>query len=88
MMKFGLSPITDTIYYGQVNEKRPNEWVGNKKKDVTDEVIAVVYQWFMSKFEHSEDEPLVEYSITFPSTDYELVMRRKNPKKTESNDCG
>ena len=81
MMKFGLSPLTDTIYYGQVNEKRPNEWVGNKKKDVTNEAIAVVFQWFMSKIEYSEDEPLEEYSITFPSTDYELVMRRKKPKQ-------
>ena len=81
MMKFGLSPLTDTIYYGQVNEKRPNEWAGNKKKDVTNEAIAVVFQWFMSKIEYSEDEPLEEYSITFPSTDYELVMRRKKPKQ-------
>ena len=77
MMKFGLSPLTDTIYSGQVNEKRPNEWVGNKKKDVTNEAIGVVFQWFMSKIEYSEDKPLKEYSITFPSTDYELVMRRK-----------
>ena len=81
MMKFGLSPLTDTIYYGQVNEKRSNEWVGNKKKDVTNEAIGVVFQWFMSKIEYSEDKPLKEYSITFPSTDYELVMRRKKPKQ-------
>ena len=85
MMKFGISPLTDTIYYGQVNEKKPNEWVGNKKKDVTDEVIAVVYQWFMSKIEYSEDKPLKEYGITFPSTDYELVMRRKNPQAEQGD---
>ena len=78
MMKFGLSPLTDTIYYGQVNEKRANEWVGNKKKDVTNEAIGVVFQWFMSKIEYSEDEQLEEYAITFPSTDYELVMRKKS----------
>ena len=78
MMKFGLSPLTDTIYYGQVNEKRNNEWVGNKKKDVTNEAIGVVFQWFMSKIEYSEDESLEEYAITFPSTDYELVMRKKS----------
>lgn len=35
------------------------------------------YELFMSKIEYSEDKPLKEYSITFPSTDYELVMRRK-----------
>ena len=29
----------------------------------------------------TEDKPLEEYSITFPSTDYELVMRRKKPKQ-------
>ena len=62
MMKFGLNPLTDTIYYGQVNEKRPNEWVGNKKKDVTNEAIGVVFQWFMSKIEYSEDEQLEEYA--------------------------
>ena len=78
MMKFGLSPLTDTIYYGQVNEKRPNEWARNKKKDVTNEAIGVVFQWFMSKIEYSEDEQLEEYAITFPSTDYELVMRKKS----------
>ena len=44
---------------------------------MTNEAIAVVYQWFMSKIEYSEDKPLEEYAITFPSTDYELVMRRK-----------
>ena len=38
MMKFGLSPLTDTIYYGQVNEKRPNEWVGNKRVSVNCEL--------------------------------------------------
>ena len=81
MMKFGLSTLTDTIYYGQVNEKRTKELAGNKKKDVKNEAIGVVFQWFMSKIEYSEDEPLEEYSITFPSTDYELVMRRKKPKQ-------
>ena len=30
---------------------------------------------------YSEDNPLEEYSITLPSTDYELVMRRKKPKQ-------
>ena len=37
-----------------------------------------LFQWFMSKIEYSEDESLEEYAITFPSTDYELVMRKKS----------
>ena len=49
MMKFGLSPLTDTIYYGQVNEKRPNEWVGNKKKDVTNEAIGGYFSGLCQK---------------------------------------
>ena len=43
-----------------------------KKEDVTDDVIRAAFEWFMGNMEGNE-----EYSITFPSTEYELVMRKK-----------
>ena len=70
---FGVSPITNTIYYGtQDTEKKM--WVGTKE-DVTDDVIRAVYEWFMGNMEGKQ-----EYSITFPSTEFELVMRKKEQK--------
>lgn len=71
---FGVSPITNTIYYGTQNTEE-HKWVGNKI-DVTNGAIAAVYEWFMGNMEDSEGEK-EEYSITYPSTEFELVMRRK-----------
>ena len=68
---FGVSPITNTIYYGTQDPKK-HMWTG-KKEDVTDGAIAAVYEWFMGNMDGHE-----EYSITYPSTEFELVMRRKN----------
>lgn len=68
---FGVSPLTNTIFYGTQDTEK-HMWVG-KKEDVTDDVIASVYEWFMGNMEGK-----AEYSITYPSTDFELVMRRKN----------
>lgn len=67
---FGVNPLTNTIYYGTQNKEK-NMFTGNKE-DVTDDVIRAVYQWFMGNMDGNE-----EYSITYPSTDFELVMRRK-----------
>lgn len=50
-------------------------WVGDKT-DVTNDVIAAVYEWFMGKME-DEHGKRTEYRITYPDTDYELVMRKK-----------
>lgn len=74
---FGVSPITNTIYYGTQNKEK-HMWTGNKE-DVTDEAIAAVYEWFMGNMEDSEGEKS-EYSITYPNTEFELVMRRKESK--------
>lgn len=68
---FGVSPLTNTIFYGKQNKEK-NMFTG-EKKDVTDDVIAAVFQWFIGNMEGNE-----EYSITYPSTDFELVMRRTN----------
>lgn len=67
---FGVSPITNTIYYGTQNKEK-NMFTGNKE-DVTDDAIGAVYAWFMGNMEGNE-----EYSITYPNTDFELVMRRR-----------
>ena len=69
---FGVSPITNTIYYGTQDTEK-HKWIGNKI-EVTNDVIAAVYEWFMGNMEDGQKE---EYSITYPSTEFELVMRRK-----------
>ena len=71
---FGVSPITNTIYYG-TQDPAKHMWTG-KKEDVTNGAIAAVYEWFMGNMDGHE-----EYSITFPSTEFELVMRRKSVEK-------
>ena len=40
---FGVSPITNTIYYGTQDTEK-HMWVG-QKIDVTDDAIAAVYEW-------------------------------------------
>lgn len=68
--EFGVSPITNIIYYGTQNPEK-QMWSG-KKEDVTDRAIAAVFEWFIGNMDGNE-----EYSITYPSTEFELVMRRK-----------
>ena len=46
-------------------------WTG-KKEDVTDGAIKAVFEWFMGNMDGNE-----EYSITYPSTEFKLVMKRK-----------
>lgn len=70
---FGVSPITNTIYYGTQNPEK-QMWTG-KKEDVTNEAIAAVFEWFIGNMDGNE-----EYSITYPSAGFELVMRRKVDK--------
>lgn len=71
---FGVSPITNTIFYGTQDTEK-HMWIG-QKTDVTDDVIAAVYEWFMGNMEDSEGKK-EEYQITYPDTGFELVMRRK-----------
>lgn len=70
---FGVSPLTNTIYYGTQNPEK-QMWAG-KKDDVTNEVIAAVFEWFIGNMDGNE-----EYSITYPGTEFDLVMRRKVDK--------
>lgn len=71
---FGVSPITNKIFYGKQDTEK-QMWVGDKT-DVTNDVIAAVYEWFMGNME-DEHGKRTEYRITYPDTDYELVMRKK-----------
>ena len=76
---FGVGPLTNTIYYGTINKEK--HMFTGKKEDVTDDVIRAAFEWFMGNMEENE-----EYSITFPSTEFELVMRRKQVgKQNERN---
>lgn len=69
--KMGVSPITNTIYYGNVNEEK-GLWVG-EKKDVTDMAIAAVFEWFLNQMDGKE-----EFIITYPNVPgMKLKMVRK-----------
>ena len=67
---FGVSPITNTIYYGTQNKEK--HMFTGAKEDVTNDVIGAVFEWFIGNMDGNE-----EYSITYPGTGFELVMRRK-----------
>lgn len=69
----GVSPITNRIYYGTQDTEK-HMWVG-QKTDITESAIASVFEWFMENMAGKEEYE--EYSITYPETEFELVMRRK-----------
>lgn len=68
---FGINPITNTIFYGTQDVDK-HMWIGDKT-DVTDDVIDAVFAWFVGKMDGKK-----EYQITYPSAEFELVMRRKS----------
>ena len=67
----GVNPITNTIYYGTQDTEK-HMWVGNKT-DVTDRAIAAVFEWLIGNF----DDSMEEFTITYPNSEYEMVIRRK-----------
>ena len=67
---FGIIPIINTIYYGTQDTEK-HMWTG-KKEDVTDGAIRAVFEWFIGNMDGNE-----EYSIAYPSSEFELVMRKK-----------
>lgn len=75
----GVSPITNRIYYGMQDTDK-HMWVG-QKTDITESAIASVFEWFMGNMEGKQ-----EYSITYPNTGFELVMRRKQLQLKESEE--
>lgn len=66
----GVSPLTNRIYYGTQDVEK-HMWIG-QKTDITESAIASVFEWFMANMEGKQ-----EYSIAYPNTGFELVMRRK-----------
>lgn len=75
--KMGVSPITNTIYYGNVNKEK-GLWVG-EKKDVTDMAIASVFEWFMNQMDGKE-----AFEISYPDvTGFKLKMVRNGRKKND-----
>lgn len=71
----GVSPITNTIYYGNANEEK-GLWVG-EKKDVTDMAIASVFEWFLNQMDGKE-----EFIITYPNVPgMKLKMVREEMEK-------
>ena len=69
--KMGVSPITNTIYYGNINEEK-GLWVG-EKKDVTNMAIAAVFEWFLNQMDGKE-----EFIIAYPNVpDMKLKMVRE-----------
>lgn len=73
--KMGVSHITNTIYYGNVNEEK-GLWVG-EKKDVTDMAIASVFEWFMNQMDGKE-----EFVISYPNVPwFKMKMVREEMKK-------
>ena len=71
----GVSPITDTIYYGTVKN---DMWQG-EREDVTDMAIKAVFEWFMYQME--KECPDGAYQIRFPNTPYVLEMRKEQLKE-------
>ena len=70
---FGVSAVTNTIYYGTVNKEK--RMFTGKKEDVTDGAIRAVFEWFTGNMKGNS-----EYSVTLPSSDFVLVMRYKEKK--------
>ena len=69
--KMGVSPITNTIYYGKVNKEK-GMWVGDRE-DVTDMAIAAVFEWFLNQMDGKE-----EFIITYPNVpEMKLKMMRE-----------
>ena len=70
------------IYAGTI--EKSGLW--RNKSDVTDEAIAAVFSWFadhMSKILELDES--AEYSVTYPSSKYELVMRCKEEMHNGTN---
>ena len=78
--KMGVSPITNKIFYGTVNEQK-KMWVGNKT-DVTDMAITSVFEWFYNQMKNHE-----EFSINYPDVEgYELKMVRTETESEGENE--
>lgn len=65
------------IYAGTL-DKSKTMWIN--KSDVTKESIYAVFMWFRDHMVQYNGNEEHEYSVSYPSQEYELVMRRKRGK--------
>lgn len=71
MKRIGVSPITNTIFYGNINSKG-TQWTG-KKEDITDMAIVGVFEWFKNQMEGKD-----AFEIRYPDVEgYVLKMERE-----------
>lgn len=70
MAEYHVGNGFENIYAGTLS-KDGKRWLN--KSDVTDEAIGAVFTWFTQFME----DDVEAHSITYPSSEYELVMRRK-----------
>ena len=81
----GVIAATDCEECKRYDSKSGSMW--RNKSDVTDEAIAAVFSWFadhMPKILKLDKN--AKFSITYPSSEYELVMRRKEQNGGTDNE--
>lgn len=79
MKKLLCSDISNTIYLANAKQMKDNPSLYTAygdKEDFTNEAIRAVFQWFMNQMKGNE-----EFTLSFPSAKYELVMREKERKQ-------
>lgn len=76
MLKVALSPLTNRIYCGKSDRRKPNTLIG--KEDVTSDALRAVFGWLVSYYEHAERGK--ELIVEVPDTDYEIVVRKKKQR--------
>lgn len=79
MLKVVLSPLTNRIYCGKSDRKKPNTLIG--KEDVTSDALSAVFGWLVSYYEHAEQGK--ELIVEVPDTEYEIVVRKGRTKNED-----
>ena len=77
MAEYHVGNGFQNIYAGTLTKDK-TRWVN--KSDVTEEAIAAVFTWMKDKAEEQYEkfgEDFHGFSITYGSSDYELIMRKK-----------
>lgn len=76
MFKVVLSPLTNRIYCGKSDIRKPNTLIG--KEDVTSDALRAVFGWLVSYYEHAEQGK--ELIVEVPDNDYEIIVRKKKQR--------
>ena len=74
-IKVSCSPLTNTIYAGKVrqNKTMPPTWIN--KDDVTDDVIASVFEWLKHNCEDGETN---YFEVKYPNTEGRILFELKD----------